>query len=134
MSKLQHLARPIQRVLNMMEKANGQRKGMFKNKWAFVDTFYLIFQNLNTISNINPKDFADNFLAFETKRKANNNTPERLIDDKNSPDYDKEMYDYVMAFKTSGADKNNIATRNRVFTNYFLNSENFVLNDPQETH
>ncbi|MBK7853703.1 MAG: hypothetical protein IPJ79_01230 [Bacteroidetes bacterium] len=111
----------------MMRKINSHRKGIFKNKWAFVDVFYLLYKNLEKLKDVKPKVFADNFWRFESTRKDNNSNPEVLIDDKTSLNYDKDLYDYIIAFKTSGADKNNTKIRYRVLFNKFYNKTNLEL-------
>lgn len=125
--EIQPLLNKANTVLDLMRKINSHKKGLFKNKWAFVDVFYLIFKNLDQIKDVKPKVFSDNFLKFENSRKYNNSTPEKLIEDKTKIEYDKDLYDYIIAFKTSGADKNNVKIRYRVLYNKFLNKNNFDL-------
>lgn len=124
---MQPLMKKTNKVLDMMRKINSQKKGIFKNKWAFVDVFYLLFKHLDKIKDVKPKIFADNFWKFELLRKANNTNPEVLIDDKTSVNYDKDLFDYIIAFKTSGADKNNAKIRYRVLFNKFYNKTNLDL-------
>jgi hypothetical protein len=125
--EMQPLLLKVNKVLDMIFDINRIRKGIFKNKWAFVDVFYLIFKNFERLDSLNPDSFANNFLAFESKRKQFNRNPEILIDDKTSLQYDKDLYDYIIAFKTSGADKQNAKIRYRVIYNKFFNEDNFVL-------
>lgn len=122
---MQPLLKKVNATLSMMERVNNYKKGIFKNKWAFVDIFYLIFKNITTIRDIKPKNFSDNFYTFEVDRKKYNSNPEQLIDDKASMEYDKDMYDYIIAFKTSGSDKNNAKIRYRVLFNKLYNKTNF---------
>jgi hypothetical protein len=123
--EIQPLLLNTDKVLEIMRKTNSHKKGIFKNKWAFVDTFYLIYFNLDKVENIKPKNFAESFNEFELKRKKYNKEPEKLIDDKASLKYDKDMYDYIIAFKTGGSLKTNLNIRHRVFTSSFMNSDNF---------
>ncbi|MFI8377734.1 DUF262 domain-containing protein [Leeuwenhoekiella sp. NPDC079379] len=123
----QPLLKNASKILDMMEQINKYKKGIFKNKWGFVDTFYLIYNNLKRIEAIKPKNFANNFYAFEIERKKHNRNPEDLIEDKTDLGYDKDLYDYIIAFNTGGALKENLKIRHRVLTNKFLNSENFRL-------
>lgn len=127
LNEMQPLMKKANNVLDLMKKINSHKKGIFKNKWAFVDVFYLLYKNLDNIKDVKPKVFADNFWEFETQRKANNSNPEVLIDDKTSVNYDKDLYDYIIAFKTSGADKNNTKIRYRVLFNKFFNRTNLNL-------
>lgn len=116
----------INKVLSQMKRINSFKKGIFKNKWAFVDTFFLLYSNLEKFDDIKPKLFCESFVDFENTRKKNNQLPEKLIEDKTSMSYNKDMYDYIVAFKIGGAEKGNVKIRNRVFTKYFLNNTNFV--------
>jgi len=125
LNEMQPLLQKVNKVLDIIRKINSHKKGIFKNKWAFVDVFYLLFKNFEKITDVKPKLFAENFWKFELARKANNKTPEVLIDDKTSVNYDKDLYDYIIAFKSSGADKNNAKIRYRVLFNKFHNKTNF---------
>jgi hypothetical protein len=127
LGEMQPLLKKANNVLNLMKKVNAHRKGIFKNKWAFVDVFYLLFKNLEKIKDVKPKIFAEKFWEFEQLRKQNNSNPEVLIEDKTSVNYDKDLYDYIIAFNTSGADKNNTKIRYRVLFNKFYNKTNLNL-------
>lgn len=128
LAEMQPLLLKVNKVLDYMQKINSYKKGIFKNKWAFVDMFYLLYKNIDSIREIKPKNLSENFIEFEGLRKKNNSNPEKLIDDKQSISYDKDLYDYIIAFKTSGADKGNAKIRYRVFYNKFLNKSNFEFN------
>lgn len=124
---MQPMLQIVNSILDFMLKINSYKKGIFKNKWAFVDVFYLLYKQFENIINVNPRVFADNFWNFEMLRKKHNSRPEILIDDKTSLIYDKDLYDYIVAFNTSGADKNNAKIRYRVLYNKFFNKLNFDL-------
>ncbi|MFB9840855.1 GmrSD restriction endonuclease domain-containing protein [Mucilaginibacter ginsenosidivorans] len=123
---LQPLMQNTDRVLRFMKEINRHKKGIFKNKWAFVDVFYLLFKNLAKIENVHSRIFADSFSQFEILRRQHNANPEALIENKRSLDYDKDLYDYIIAFKTAGAEKGNALIRYRVMHNKFLNDTNFI--------
>lgn len=130
LNSMQPLLAQVTVVLDYMREINTYKKGIFKNKWAFVDIFYLIYKNLPSIGGINARRFADSLWAFELSRKNSNSNPELLIEDKQSLRYDKDLYDYIIAFKTSGADKANARIRHRVLHNKLYNDTNFnILND-----
>jgi hypothetical protein len=127
---LQPLMERTNNILNSMEKINSFKKGIFKNKWAFVDIFYLLYKQYDNYSIVKPKLLAENLWSFELLRKSNNPNPEKLIEDKTSLIYDKDLYDYIIAFKSEGADKNNTKIRYRVMYNKFFNSNNFEIKLP----
>lgn len=112
-------------ILDWMYDINQFEKGLFRNKWTFVDTFWLLYLNYNKIKAIEHKKFAESLVKFEAKRKDNNKDPGKLIEDKNSKHYDRDMYDYIQAFKTQGGLAGNITKRHFVFENYFNNSRHF---------
>lgn len=108
-------------ILNWMEEINDLSRGIFKNKWAFVDVYWLLYKFYDEIDNIDCHTFVQHFKNFEQKRLANHKSPETLIQDPALADYDKQMYDYIMAFKYSGNVKNNISIRHEVFKDEFIN-------------
>ena len=107
-------------VLNWMEKINNLNKGVFKNKWAFIDVFWLLYKCLDNISNIDISTFVLHFRNFEQKRLNNHKTPEVLINDPASANFDKDMYDYIVAFKFSGNTRENITIRHNVIYKLFI--------------
>ncbi|MFD0792070.1 DUF262 domain-containing protein [Mucilaginibacter litoreus] len=113
------LVRKINQVLEQMEKINSYANGIFKNKWAFVDAFILIYQNLQQGRVAPPKPFARELEKFEVKRKQNNRAPNRLIENLQSTDEDKRLYTYISSFQKDGALKNNLRRRNEAFTGQF---------------
>ena len=114
------------RVLDLMKSFNEVQKGIFKNKWAFFDTYCLLFNYLDRIDSIDPHRFVQEFNNFENKRLANNKNPEVLIEDPASPIYDKDLYEYIIAFTTSGNLQERISIRNKVFVNKFIGNGIYV--------
>lgn len=124
LSAFQPMMRKALFVLNWLKEINQFKKGIFKNKWNFVDAFYLLYKYFDRIQSINSANFAQNLSIFESKRKLFSKDPERLIEDKGSLDYDKDMYDYILAFKNGGAESRNLRIRHRVYHNHFLKNDN----------
>ena len=116
--------RIINDILDWMYDINSCSNGIFKNKWGFVDTFHFLNENYSSIETINANDFANNLVQFDKKRKVYNIEPEKLIEDKTSKIYDKDMYDYISAFNIQGGLINNIKIRSRVFEKTFNNKIN----------
>jgi len=108
-------------ILNWMNSVNNLSKGIFKNKWAFIDMFWLLYKNHDVIIGINNKTLLKRFNNFEQKRLKYNREPEKLIEDPTSSIFDKEMYEYILAFKFSGNTKENIKIRHNIFKSQFLN-------------
>lgn len=110
------------KVLDWMNDINKVQKGIFKNKWTFVDTFWLLYEKYDKIDKIENKKIAEQLRLFEQKRLANHKNPTILIKDPASPNYDKDLYAYIIAFKYSGNLCPNLETRNKVFKNKFINN------------
>lgn len=109
-------------ILDWMNNINDLNKGVFKNKWAFVDTFWVLYRNFENIDNIDIPRFLEQFKIFEQKRLSNHKNPDNLISNPTSPNYDKDLYDYINAFKFSGNLSVNLETRHRVFKKKFINN------------
>lgn len=109
-------------VLDWMNDINDLQKGIFKNKWTFVDTFWLLYLKFDQIEQIDSQKFVEQLKLFEQSRLANHKNPINLISDPALPNYDKDMYDYIIAFKYSGNLAPNLEIRNKVFKNKFINN------------
>lgn len=115
-------------ILDWMNKINYISKGIFKNKWTFVDTFWMLYKYYDVIERIDEKKIIEQFKIFEQRRLANHKNPDALISNSTSPSYDKDLYDYILSFKYSGNIQNNIETRHRVFKTKFINNGIYLKN------
>lgn len=95
-------------ILDFMKKVNSNAKGIFKNKWSFVDAFYLFYKNFAELKELNPNEIAKRLKNLESERKKNMKKPEVLLN--SNPD----VYKYILAFKLDGATRNNLNIRNQV--------------------
>ncbi len=127
MSQLQIMLQNTNQVLDYMHMIDKYKKGIFKNKWSFVDMFYLIYSNLQQIKNVKPRNLATNLATFEAVRRMHTREPEALIKSRRSKIYDEDMYAYIIAYKSAGAVKANVERRHQVYKNRFLLAENFNL-------
>ena len=107
-----------EKVLKKMADINTNKKGIFKNKWAFVDVFWLLYKNINSLDTINAKTFANIFIDFESNRIKYNSKPERILKLKNHK-YGKNLFDCIQAFNKEGANKSNLEIRSKVFKEIF---------------
>jgi len=107
------------KVLNWMHQINKEMNLNIKNKWAFVDFFWMLYRRADEISGVDAENMAAAFGVFETKRLQYSKHPEELIDTKDKTLYDKHMYDYIYAFNLSGSSKDNINIRATVFDRKF---------------
>ena len=128
MNEVREKFKHTNRVLSMMQEVNALQPGLFRNKWAFVDTFHLLYGHIDEIDSINASRFKESFVEFETLRKKFNKEPEKLIqNNRKSSTYDRDLYDYILSFNTSGATKQNLIRRAEVFEVKFWNDKNFVI-------
>ncbi|MGN6491007.1 MAG: DUF262 domain-containing protein [Agriterribacter sp.] len=112
----------IELILTKMKEINTYSKGVFKNKWAFVDYGYLLHKNKNKIRSIDSKEFAKNVQEFEEERIKFNSKPEKLLKLKRVK-FGKILFEYIQAFNKEGSKKENISIRNmaleHVFNSFF---------------
>jgi hypothetical protein len=111
-------------VLKAMSKINAYKKGIFKNKWSFVDAFWLLYRNIDILSKIDSQKFAKLFVDFENERRKFNANPEELLSIENHR-FGRLLFDYIQAFNKEGANKGNIQQRAKVFDKIFSPLLNF---------
>jgi|TARA_R100000479_G_scaffold33554_4_gene14313 hypothetical protein len=126
-SHYREILKKANKTLDIMKSINKESKGIFKRKWYFVDVFWMLYKNLHQIQSIEIQNFINSFQLFNDTRLAFNKTPEDLIKDPTSTNYDPDLYEYSMAFKYSGNFQKNIKTRNTVLEKKIFNKRNFKL-------
>lgn len=108
-------------ILDLLNKVNQHAAKRITQKWIFVDLFYLLYQYRAAIFDIDPSYFADTYIQFDRERRKFNAEPEELV--KGTPTQDEaDLYDYIIAFKLSGAEKSNLQLRNRIMNRRFRNA------------
>lgn len=107
-----------EKVIDKMAEINSYKKGVFKNKWAFVDYFWFLSKLGPKLDKVDAEKFSEKIVEFEEERLAYNATPEKLLASKKAK-FGRDMYDYIQAFNKEGANKDNVATRNRVLNKIF---------------
>ena len=107
-----------EKVIEKMTEINSFKKGVFKNKWAFVDYFWFLYKLGPKLNTVDAEKFSEKIIEFEEERLAYNATPEKLLVSKKVK-FGRDMYDYIQAFNKEGANKDNVSTRNAVLTKIF---------------
>lgn len=107
-----------EKVIKKMSEINSFKKGQFKNKWAFVDVFWLLYKNVSRLQYIDAQTFANKFKEFESDRVKFNSKPEKVLTLKRNK-FGKKLYDYIQAFNKEGAKKENISIRGIIFEQIF---------------
>ncbi len=106
-------------ILDKLAEIDSNSSTRIYKKYHFTDMFYFLFENYSRISQMNPKLIAKKFDKFEQQRLANYNKPELLIENRQPTPEEKDLYEYIIAFRYNGAEPESITTRLRVFTNLF---------------
>lgn len=107
------------KILDWLYQIDSLSKKRIINKWSFVDLFYLLFINHNTIQSIDALQFAQKFESFEKLRRLHSKTPEKLISGKTPTKLEEKLYNYILAFNSNGGNSKNITKRLETFQYYF---------------
>lgn len=105
-------------ILGLLHKVNGHTSRRIRQKWIFVDFFYLLYQHKAKLSKLRPKDFATTYVDFDQQRLEHNAEPDKLLSGRPSRER-QDLYDYILAFKISGGERKNLKQRNEVLTRRF---------------
>lgn len=113
------IAKKVKRHLNYMTRVLKDSPPEMKIKWGFVD-LYLLISKISESYVIQEKedDFTKFYVAFETDRLATKDPRDLLAPDKSV--WDKDLYDYIDAFKSQGGTSKNIERRHKVYKKRFI--------------
>ncbi len=105
-------------ILDFLDKVNERTSKRIKQKWIFVDLFYLLYQNRAKLKKLKPKEFADAYVEFDEYRLEHTAEPENLLNGKSTQE-NRDMYNYILAFKISGAENKNLDQRSKILIRRF---------------
>ena len=108
------------KILTFLDKVNTRTSKRITQKWIFVDLFYLLYQNKHKLSKLNVKDFINTYVSFDERRLEHNAEPDELLAGKPTR-AQQDLYDYILAFKISGAERQNLQQRSQVLRRHFKN-------------
>jgi hypothetical protein len=102
-------------TLDFLALVNQLARKKITQKWIFVDLVWLIYQARKNGIRISPPTIASKYLGFEERRKKFVSAPERLLrsDRSNPRPWDRALYRYIQAFRTSGADRRSLRIRHK---------------------
>lgn len=100
-------------ILEIMRNMNSLKKGIFKNKWFFVDVFNALWSNHARLGLLNVEMALNVLDEFDRERLKYHSFPERLIQDERHK-YGMTLYKYILAFKIEAAKKESIELRKGV--------------------
>lgn len=106
------------KILTFLDKVNQKTSRRIKQKWIFVDLFYLLYQNREKLDKINSNDFAEGYLKFDRQRLKHTAQPEKLLNG-NPTKKQRDLYDYILAFKISGGEGKKLKQRNKILQRRF---------------
>ena len=105
-------------ILTFLYGVNERTSRRIKQKWTFVDLFYLLYQNKAKLGRLRPKEFADTYEKFDQHRLEHTAEPERLLN-RRPTEEQRNLYDYILAFKISGGERKNLEQRSRILIHRF---------------
>lgn len=107
---IEELAPRVAEVLDILEQVNELSPYRLTQKWVFVDFCWFVANRLASGATLSPARLAQAYSQFEQRRREYTSSPEELLRSGRSP-RDRALYNYLVAFKTSGAERNNVAAR-----------------------
>lgn len=110
----------IAEVLDFLKLIDEECTTRIYKKYHFIDIFWVLYKNHSNISSCNCKKFSNLFDSLERDRLANSDNPEQLIENKRPTKAEKDLYDYLMAFRYNGAEPESINIRSGVIETMFM--------------
>ena len=98
-------------VLTFLADVARHAQKVFRNKWSFVDAFMFCALRPSVLDEVNVAPLARCLKRIEDLRKEYFKQPEKLLEPQSRAMHKRELYDYIHAYKASGAVRDNINTR-----------------------
>jgi hypothetical protein len=112
-------AKKIKKVFNYLDRAFEEPTPELKIKWGFIDLYLLTTYLLdNYAMRDRHEDIFNFYIGWETTRKEVEDESELLS---TGSAWDRDLYDYIEAFKTQGATRTNLEKRQQIYLHKFLN-------------
>lgn len=111
------LVKHVMEVLDSLHEMQVWKPKCISRKWGFVDVYWVVSELKRKGHEIDPKTLAERYIAFEKRRIPYVSQPEKLLQGRRTK-ADRELYDYIEAFKTSGGLSANVMTRHRVLAKF----------------
>ena len=112
----QSVSRKTMEVLDWLHNINQATSSRISTKWGFVDLFWFLWRQIETIHTIDVAGFGQAFVSFEDERQRHNARPELLL---TRHPQNRLLYNYIQSFNTSGALTDRIEKRQRVIERRF---------------
>lgn len=107
-------------ALNVLADVNRLIDSRLVEKWLFVDLCWFVMQREAAGAQVVSAALADRFSKFNSLRRNYTSTPEAALVAEDVPkSLRRHLYNYIMAFKTQGGTKGNLAIRSRALNAFF---------------
>ena len=111
-------------VLDVLHDINARSRKRITQKWMFVDLFYFLYCNRSKIKKVSKSKLSELYLELDDDRREYNAEPELLIGGKPTR-RQRDLYDYIIAFKYAGGERANLQQRARVVDRRFTKALEF---------
>lgn len=105
------------KVLDTLKAIQVRSNWAVKTKWGYVDLCFYISENLD--KKLEPAHIAARYLSLEQRRRKFSSNPEELLGAASPSPANRRLYNYIVAFKTSGGLSANIRRRHEVLVTEF---------------
>ena len=105
-------------ILDLLHNINTRNRKRITQKWMFVDLFYFLYCNRKKIKLISKPALSSLYRKLDDDRREHNAEPELLLAGKPTRG-DRDLYDYIMAFKYAGGEKSSLQQRAKVVKRRF---------------
>ncbi len=106
----------VSEVLDKMSQVDMSSRSRIKNKFSFIDIFYLLF-SLKELDKVDLAKFTKFYDKVEKERLEYKDEPEVLLNSKSV--WDNELYRYIYSYQNSGYSITSIDKRSESFRNMF---------------
>ena len=114
------IAQKVKQHLNYMARVLKDRPRQMDIKWGFVDLYLLISEmDRSYVIRNREADFTNFYVAFERERRAIISNYSVLLSSGRSS-WDRDLYNYIEAFKSEGGTRQSIAKRHEVYKRRFI--------------
>lgn len=100
-------------ILNVLHDLNVRNQKRITQKWMFVDLFYFLYEKRGRLSKIDNRTLSSSYRKLDEDRRKHNAEPEILIEGKHGKE-ERDLYDYIIAFKYAGGERANLQQRAEV--------------------
>lgn len=106
-------------ALDVLTTVNAITNGSITQKWIFVDLMWLVMCAQADGGTVDPIKVATAYQAFESRRREFNSHAEDLINARRVPVLDRQLYNYIQAFRTEGARRDHVNERAQAIRAFF---------------